>query len=55
MLLFRHQIAGQNHDIKITNSSFKYVAQLKYLGTTITSQNVIQEEIETRLNSGDAC
>jgi hypothetical protein len=26
-----------------------------YLGTTITNQNLIQEEIKRRLNSGNAC
>jgi hypothetical protein len=31
------------------------VAQFRYLGTTITHQNLIQEEIERRLNSGNAC
>ena len=29
--------------------------ELKYLGTTVTNQNSIQEEIESRLNSGNAC
>ena len=29
--------------------------ELKYLGTTITNQNFIQEEIKSRLNSGNAC
>jgi hypothetical protein len=27
----------------------------RYLGTTITNQNLIQEEIKRRLNSGNAC
>jgi hypothetical protein len=55
MLLYRLQNAGQNHDIKIGNRCFENVAQLKYLGTTITNQNFIQEEIKRRLNSGNAC
>ena len=29
--------------------------QLKNLGTTLTNQNSIQEEIESRLMSGNAC
>jgi hypothetical protein len=29
--------------------------QFKYLGTTVTNQNLIQEEIKKRLNSGNAC
>jgi sorting nexin-29 len=55
MLLFRHQNVGQNRDIKIANRSFENVSQFKYLGTTVTNQNLIQEEIKRRLNSGKAC
>jgi hypothetical protein len=40
------QNAGQNQDIKIANRSSKNVAQFRYLGTTITKQNLIQEEIK---------
>jgi hypothetical protein len=46
MLLSRHQNAGQNHDVKIGNRCFGNVEQFRYLGTTITNQNLIQEEIE---------
>jgi hypothetical protein len=55
MLLSRHQNAGQNHDIKTANRCFENVAQLRYLETTATNQNLIQEEIKRRLNSGNAC
>jgi hypothetical protein len=37
ILLSRHQNAGQNHDIKITNRRFENVAQFKYLRTTETN------------------
>jgi hypothetical protein len=31
------------------------MAQFRYLGTTITNQNLIQEEIKRRFNSGNVC
>jgi hypothetical protein len=31
------------------------VSQSKYFGTTVTNQNLIQEEFKRRLNSGNAC
>jgi hypothetical protein len=55
MLLSRHQNAGQNQGINISNRWFENVAQFRYFGTTITNQNLIQEEIKRRLNSGNAC
>jgi hypothetical protein len=50
MLLSHHQNVCQNRDIKIVNRSFENVSQLKYLGTTVTNQNLIKEEIKRRLN-----
>jgi hypothetical protein len=55
MLLCRHQNAGQNRDLKMTNRSFKNLAHFKYLGTTVTNQNVIQEKIKRGFNPGNAC
>jgi hypothetical protein len=55
MLLSRQQNVGQNRNIKKANRSFENVSQLKYLGTIVTSQNLIQAEIKRRLNSGNAC
>jgi hypothetical protein len=54
-MLSRHQNVDQNRDKKITNRSFENVSQLKYLGTTVTNQNMIQEEVKRTLNSGNAC
>jgi hypothetical protein len=41
--------------VKIDNISFERVEEFKYLGTTLTSQNSIQEEVKRRLKSGNAC
>jgi len=54
MVMSRDQNAGQSHSIKIDNSSFEKVEEFKYLGTTLTNQNSIQEEIKSRLKSGNA-
>jgi ribosomal protein S2 len=54
-LMSLHQNVGKNHDIKIANRCFENVVQFRYLGTTITNHNLIQEEIKRRLNSCNLC
>jgi hypothetical protein len=39
----------------IPNRSFENIPQFRYLGTTVTRQNLIPEEIKRRFNSGNAC
>jgi hypothetical protein len=55
MAMSRNQKAGQNHNIKRDNKSFERAEQFKYLGTTQTNRNSIQEEIKSRMKSGNAC
>jgi hypothetical protein len=52
-MLSHHQNVGQNQDIKIANRSFENVSWFKYLGTTVTNQNLILGEIKSRLTSAD--
>jgi len=51
----RDQNAGRMHNMKNDNSSIERVEEFKYLGTTLTNQNSIQEEIKNRLKSGNVC
>jgi hypothetical protein len=55
MVMSRDHNAGQSHSMKIDNSSFERVEELKYLGTALLNQNSIQEEIKRRFKSGNAC
>ena len=41
--------------MRIDNSTFERAEEFKYLGTTLTNQNSILEEIKSRWRSGDAC
>jgi UDP-galactopyranose mutase len=50
----RDQNAGRSHDINTDNSSFEMVEEFKYLGKILTYQNSIQEELKSRLKSGNA-
>jgi hypothetical protein len=55
MIMSRDQNMGRSHSVKIDNSSIGRVEEFKYLGTTLTNQNFIQEEIKSRLKLGKAC
>ena len=55
MVISREQNAGGSHIIETDNSSSERVEEVKYLGTTLTNQNSIQEEITSKLKSGNAC
>jgi hypothetical protein len=55
MIMSHHPNSGENQNIRIANESFVNVAKFKYLGTMLTNQNDIHDEIRSRLNSGNAC
>jgi hypothetical protein len=54
MIMSRHQNSGENQNIRIANASFERAAKFKYLGTTLTNQNDINDEIKSIINSGNA-
>jgi len=55
MVMSRDQNAGRIHCVRIDISTFERVEEFQYLGTTLRNQNSIEEEIKSRLTSGNAC
>jgi hypothetical protein len=57
MVMSRDQNAGRRENIKNDDrrGSFERMEQFKYLGTNLTNQNSIEEEIKSRLKSWNAC
>ena len=55
MVMSGEQTAALSHTMKADNSSIERVEQFKYLGTTLTNQNSIREEMKSRLKLGNAC
>ena len=50
----RDMHAEKNRNMKLGNKSFEILEQFRYLGTTLTNQNSIQEEIKGKFKSGNA-
>jgi hypothetical protein len=55
MLMYYHENAGKNHNIKIANRPFENVVKFKYFETTVTNQNLNRKEIKIKLNLGNVC
>jgi len=55
MVMSRDHNAGRIHSVRMNNSTFERVEVFKYLGTTLTNQNSIAEEIKNSLRSGNSC
>jgi len=55
MVMSPCQAAGVSHNIRNDNKSFERAKERKYLGTTLTNQNSMREEIKIRMKSGNFC
>ena len=55
MFMSREQNAGRIQSVRIDNITFERVEEFKYLGTNITNQNSIAEEIKSWWRWGIAC
>jgi len=55
MVMSLDENAGLSGSIKCDISSSERLEEFKYLGTDFTNQNSFQEEIKSRLKSGNAC
>ncbi|KAJ4425778.1 hypothetical protein ANN_27403 [Periplaneta americana] len=55
MIMSRDQNIVRNGNIKIGDLSFEEMEKFKYLGATVTNINDTREEINRRINMGNAC
>lgn len=51
MSKYRYQNGWQNHNIKMANRSFENVTKFRYLGMILINQNLVHEEIRSKLNT----
>ena len=52
VVMFGDQNAGRSHNISIDYSFFEKAEEFRYLGTTLTNQNCIQEETDVDRSQG---
>ena len=55
MEIGRHRGMMANAHIKIGSNSYEKLKTFKYLGSFLTNQNSVQEEIKCRLKAGNSC
>jgi hypothetical protein len=55
MVMFWERNAGRGHSVKTDSISIERIEEFKYVGTTLTDQNSIQEEIKSRLKLELTC
>ena len=55
IILVNNQLDAQFFSVYVYSIPIERVEEFKYFGTTLTSQNSIQEEIKCRLKLGNAC
>ena len=55
MEIGRHRGMSANDHIRIGSIPYEKVKSFKYLGSLVTNQNSIQEEIKHRLKAGISC
>jgi len=53
IVMSQDQNAGRRYSMKIYIISFENVEEFEYLGTTLTNQSSIREEIKKRMKSGN--
>jgi hypothetical protein len=54
MFMSGDQNAGQNLNVKTDNKSYESLEQFPYFRKNLSSQNSMQEETTSRLNSGNS-
>ena len=55
MEMGRHRGMISNANIKISSHSYEIGKTFKYLGSLLTNQNSIQDEVKSRHNTGNSC
>ena len=55
MEIGRHRGITANAHIKIGSNAYEKVKTFKYLGSLLTNQNYVQEEIKCTLKAGNSC